>query len=99
AVGPRRARGPFADREVARHVQPPAVEAKRRPAFENAADVRSNRLRTLGTLAGSVVLEHDLVGMKRADPVEGLLVPCFVVRVDQRARIHARKSTSLSEPF
>ena len=64
--GARRGRRPLADREVVGGVEPPAAEAQRRPALEDAADVSPHRVGALGPLARGVVLEDDVVGVERS---------------------------------
>ena len=70
-------------------VEPAAAEAQRRPALEDAADVRAHRVGALGPLARRVVLEDDVVGVEGADRVEVLAVPGLVVGLDQPPRLVA----------
>lgn len=83
AVGPGRGRGPLADREIFGGVEPAPPKPQRRPALEDAADVRANRSGAFCALARSVVLEDDRVVVKRTEAVEILVVPGVVVGVDQ----------------
>src|SRR5439155_17134191 len=89
AVLRRRARGPSADDEVVAGAQlTAAAEPQVGPVRKDSGDVLAHGVRALGALARCVVLEDDVVGVRRVDRVEILPVPRLVVRLDRRAQVH-----------
>ena len=99
-VGMHGTRGPLTHGEVIAAAQRPALEAQRRPAREDRADVRAHGLRAGDALAGRVVVKDDRVVVHRRDRVQVLRVPGRVVAIDQRSRCAsyavAQKSSRVS---
>jgi hypothetical protein len=93
SVAAGRARRPLAGAEVVRDVEAARREAHVGPALEDPGEVRANRLGADdGLLAGGVVLEDDVVGVRRDDRVEILGVPAGVVTLEQLTRIRHANS-------